>query len=92
MLADSVTRLFAAHANAAAAAETAGWQGALWSEIEELGIPSLLIAAEHEGFGGTWEDAYFVLHACGLHQVPLPVAEAMLAARLASDRRRVPPQ
>lgn len=79
MLADSVDRLFR-DAGAQAAAE--GWNGALWQQVEEIGLPLLLAPEEAGGVGGSWEDAYVVLHPLGYYTVALPVAEAMLAARL----------
>lgn len=83
MLADSVQRLFRD-----AAANTAGggeeWNGAMWRQVDEIGLPLLLASEEAGGIGGSWEDAFVVLHALGYYSVALPVAEAMLAARLLS--------
>jgi len=87
MLADAVIRLFRDAGEAAAAAEKRGWQQALWSQVEELGLPLVLVAESAGGVGGDWEDAGVVLQAAGLYAIPLPVGEAMLAARLAADAR-----
>lgn len=79
MLADSVNRLFR-EASAPAAAED--WNAALWQQVEEIGLPLLLAPEDAGGVGGNWEDAFVVLHSLGYYTVALPVAEAMLAARL----------
>lgn len=84
LLAESVGQLLEAHADAAARAQADGWQGGLWAEVEALGIPALLVPEECGGVGADWDDACAVLQASGYWQVPLPVAESMLAARLAA--------
>ncbi|HET9447280.1 MAG TPA: acyl-CoA dehydrogenase family protein [Steroidobacteraceae bacterium] len=68
LLADSAARLFEANAS--------------WDEIEALGIADILVAAERGGSGADWDDACAVLHAVGRRQIPLPIAEAMIARRL----------
>ena len=68
LLADSAARLFEA---------TAGWD-----EIEALGIADILVPEERGGSGADWDDACAVLQASGHWQVPLPLAEAMIARRL----------
>jgi acyl-CoA dehydrogenase len=85
LLGDSVSRLFADHADSAALAHRYGWQGALWQRIQELGLNLTLVPEDKGGVAGTWEDAFAVLHAAGFHQIPLPISENMLAARLCSD-------
>lgn len=50
-----------------------------WDEIERLGIADVLVD------GADWDDACAVLQAAGHWQVPLPVAEAMLARKLIAD-------
>ncbi len=80
MLSDSVTRLFrdgAARRTAAVEFDTA-----LWHQVQELGLPALLVAEEQGGVGGGWEDALAVLQPAGFHAIGLPIAESMLAARL----------
>ncbi|MGB0210630.1 acyl-CoA dehydrogenase family protein [Algiphilus sp.] len=83
MLSDAVERLFGDADGSAARAEQEGWQGALWEQLEDLGIPLVLVTESADGVGGDWDDAYAVLHAAGRHAIPLPVGEAMLAARMA---------
>ena len=85
LLGDSVSRLFADHADAAALAHRDGWQAGLWSQIDNLGLNLTLVPEDRGGVSGTWEDAFAVLHPAGYHQIPLPIAESMLAARLCSD-------
>ena len=68
LLADSATRCFEAHAG--------------WGEIEALGIADILVPEEHGGSGADWDDACAVLQAAGHWQIPLPVAEAMIARKL----------
>lgn len=85
MLGESVQRLFGDHADAAAAAVRDGWQSTLWQQTQELGLTLTLVPEEQGGVSGTWEDAYAVLQPAGFHQIPLPLAESMLAARLCSD-------
>jgi len=68
LLADSAARLFEANAG--------------WDEIEALGIADILVPEEHGGSGADWDDACAVLQASGHWQVPLPLAEAMIARRL----------
>ena len=82
MLSDAVERLFGDADGSAARAEQEGWQGALWEQLEDLGIPLVLVTESADGVGGDWDDAYAVLHAAGRHAIPLPVGEAMLAARI----------
>jgi acyl-CoA dehydrogenase len=68
LLADSAARLFEADAS--------------WDEIEALGIADVLVPEERGGSGADWDDACAVLHAAGRRQIPLPLAEAMIAQKL----------
>ncbi|HEY6868541.1 MAG TPA: acyl-CoA dehydrogenase family protein, partial [Novosphingobium sp.] len=76
MLADMVDGLFAGLGPAATIP-------AQWAQVEELGLPALLLPEEAGGFGGTWQDALIVFRLAGYHALALPVAEAAIAARLA---------
>jgi acyl-CoA dehydrogenase len=82
LLADSAERLFESHSAAAARAQSAGWQRALWEEIEALGIPDLLVPESSNGIGADWDDACAVLQASGRWQTSLPIAETLIARRL----------
>jgi acyl-CoA dehydrogenase len=80
MLSDSVTRLFRdASGHRKPSAE---FDSALWRQVEELGLPLLLVAEAQGGVGGGWEEALAVLQPAGCHAVALPLAECMLAHRL----------
>jgi acyl-CoA dehydrogenase len=83
ILSDTVDRLF----RDAAASPTLyvdGWNASLWQQVERLALPLLLVPEAARGVGGTWDDAFVVLHRLGYHAIALPIAEAMLAARLAA--------
>jgi len=80
-LADTLARLFSAGPQSAV---SEGWNGALWQQIVEIGVPLLLVAEAAGGIGGTWEDAQVVAHAVGAHAVGLPACETMLAHALAA--------
>lgn len=75
LLADSAARAF----------ESYDRQRNSWSEIEELGIADLLVSETSGGIGADWDDACAVLQASGHWQIPLPLAEAMIARKLAAD-------
>ena len=68
LLADSAARLFEANGG--------------WDEIEALGIVDILVPEERGGSGADWDDACAVLQAAGRWQIPLPLAEAMIARKL----------
>ena len=55
---------------------------ALWQQLDELGLPLLLVPEAGGGAGGCFEDAFVVARALGRFAVPLPLCEALLAARL----------
>jgi acyl-CoA dehydrogenase len=83
MLADTLDRLFREHAPRRAAVSE-GWNAALWSQLDDIGLAQLLVPEAAGGVGGDWEDAQVVAHALGTHAVALPVAEVMLARALAA--------
>jgi acyl-CoA dehydrogenase len=62
---------------------------ALWAHIEQAGFPSLLIAEEDGGFGGSWGDAFAVIRLAGYHALPLPAGEAIVAAWLLNRADRL---
>jgi alkylation response protein AidB-like acyl-CoA dehydrogenase len=57
-----------------------------WAAIEDAGLTKVLVPEEQGGFGGTWEDAFVVVRACGAHAIDLPIAEAILDSANVSDR------
>lgn len=85
LLSDSAARLFGAHSDAAARSQSHGWQQKLWDEIDALGIADILVAESAGGSGADWDDACAILQASGRWQIPLPLAEAMIARKLVAD-------
>ncbi|MDF8334608.1 acyl-CoA dehydrogenase family protein [Novosphingobium cyanobacteriorum] len=77
MLSDMVDSLFAELGSSAAVIDA-------WDRIEELGLPSLLVAEVQGGFGGSWDDARVVFRLAGYHALSLPVVEAVIANLIAS--------
>jgi acyl-CoA dehydrogenase len=56
-----------------------------WARVEEAGLTKVLVPEEAGGFGGTWEDAFVVIRACGYHAVDLPIPETILESSGAKD-------
>jgi acyl-CoA dehydrogenase len=77
MLVGTADRLFAD-----LAADTKLDFAGLWSQIEEVGFPSLLVPEHDGGFGGDWGDTVAVLRLAGRHALPAPLAEVIIATRL----------
>lgn len=75
MLAHSVGGLFANFADSANLE-------AMWQSSEDLGIANLLMPADEGGMDGSWQDAELVWRLAGLHAVPLPIGETMIARYL----------
>lgn len=84
MLGDTVNRIFAENVTQELleAAERGEWPADLWKLIEESGLTRPHLSEESGGAGATWMDAYTIIHACGLHAVPLPLPETILASWL----------
>jgi acyl-CoA dehydrogenase len=83
MLADTLDRLLRDRATTRAAVADR-WNKSLWTQLDEMALPQLLVPEEAGGIGGNWEDAEVVARALGEHAVALPVVEAMLARALAA--------
>jgi acyl-CoA dehydrogenase len=73
LLSDSAARLFESRA------------AATWDEIDQIGIADILVCDELGGSGADWDDACAVLQAAGRWQIPLPLAEAILARKLIAE-------
>ena len=73
LLSDSAARLFESRTDVT------------WDEIDQVGIADILVSEEHGGSGADWDDACAVLQAAGRAQIPLPLAEGMLARKLIVD-------
>lgn len=86
ILTDQVNRLLSDQVDKAAleGAETGVWPEDLWSQIEENGLPRVLVPEERGGVGGGWVEAQVVLRAAGRYQAPVPLAESVLAGWLLS--------
>lgn len=84
MLAEMIQRLFERSLDdaAQASAREGQWLGALWAEIEEMGLPLALLTEEQGGFGLSPAEQGEALRLLGSLAVPLPVAETMGANRL----------
>ena len=84
MIGETVQRLFSDHVSPELldAAEAGAWPGALWSLVDDSGLPKALCAAEAGGSGARWLDAYPVFAGIGRWSVPLPLAATMVAGWL----------
>ncbi|MDE3115423.1 MAG: acyl-CoA dehydrogenase family protein, partial [Pseudomonadota bacterium] len=56
-----------------------------WRAVADAGLAAVMVPEHLGGFGGGFEDAHIILHAAGRHAAPLPIAEAILAARLLAE-------
>lgn len=83
-LAEAAERLFSQRCSPdlVNAAETGLWPQALWQDVEDLGPAQLLAAEDRGGAGGDWTDACVLLERAGEHNVPLPLAESVMAGWL----------
>jgi acyl-CoA dehydrogenase len=83
MLLESMGRLFDDHCtkDVADRAEAGVFPDALWQVISDSGVPLGGVA----GSGVEWSDLYAVLRVAGRFAAPIPLAETMLAAWIASS-------
>ena len=86
LISDSVARLFGSRVDKAQRerAEAGELDAALWQQVADSGFTLLLATEAAGGLGQGWAAAYPVLHGLGAWQVPLPLAETMVAAQLLS--------
>lgn len=86
MIEDSAKRLFSEQVDKALRlrAEAGELDAHLWQQVVDSGFPLLLATEAAGGFGQGWLDAYPLLRGLGYWQVPLPLAETMLATMLGS--------
>lgn len=84
MLAEMIERLLDRHLDEAAQGRARGgeWLPGLWAEVEEMGLPLVLLSEQQGGFGLSMAEQGEVLRLLGRHAMPLPVAETMGANRL----------
>jgi acyl-CoA dehydrogenase len=86
MIEDSARRLFSEQVdkNLRLRAEAGELDAPLWRHVVESGFAQLLATEAAGGFGQGWLDAYPLLRGLGYWQVPLPLAETMVASLLGS--------
>jgi len=86
LIEDSAARLFAAEVDKAARerAELGELDAALWQQVLDSGFASMLAREADGGIGESWRAAYPLLRGLGYWQVPLPLAETMVATLLLS--------
>jgi len=89
----SVERVFCDHVDAATyeAVERGEWPQRLWRAVEDAGFAAATARAAHAGIEAGWADAWPILRGLGHSQVPLPLAETMIAAMLLSMAGEEPP-
>ena len=61
------------------ACESGAWPAALWEAVDASGFALAAAPESAGGAGATWDDLFVVLAACGRHNAPVPLPEAMLA-------------
>ena len=87
LLGDVVTRIFTdlVTTELRTSAEKGQWPEALWQAVEGNGLTLPLVPERRGGAGGTWGDAHVVVSAAGLHAVPIPLSETIVASWLLSE-------
>jgi acyl-CoA dehydrogenase len=60
------------------------WPEKLWEQLDDSGLPSMLLPENEGGFGGGWEEAFIALFLAGTHALPLPIAETLIGRKLLS--------
>lgn len=86
MIAESTERLFAGEVTRAVLDrfEAGQFPHALWQQVTDQGLTLALAGEAAGGIGATWADVYPILRGVGHWQVPLPLAETLIAAQLLS--------
>ena len=86
MIEQSAERLFAAEVNRALLMrfEAGEFAQALWQLVADQGLTLALATEPAGGIAASWADAYPILRGIGYWQVPLPLAETMIAGQLLS--------
>ncbi len=81
---DQVERLLAQHATKAAleGADRGEWQAALWTALEEAGLPLALLPEVEGGIGLPSVQAFGLIRRAAFHAAPAPIGETMLAVAL----------
>jgi len=86
LIEDSANRLFAEQVDKGQRerTEAGALDAALWRQVVDSGFPLLMADEAAGGFGQPWSAAYPLLRGLGYWQVPLPLAETMIATQLAA--------
>ncbi len=81
IIVDTATRIFEDLCEPAVinAAEDGAWPEALWSALEESGLPLTWVADALGGAGAEMLDGFAVLRVAGRFAAPVPLAETLLA-------------
>jgi acyl-CoA dehydrogenase len=87
MLLESMGRLFEDHCTkqVADSAEIGVFPDALWQAVSESGVPLAALSESAGGADAEWSDLYAVLRVAGRFAAPIPLAETMLAAWVATS-------
>ena len=93
LLADALQRLLADHCTpqAVRAIEAGAPSAALWQRLEESGFADAIVAQAQGGSGLSLPEVYPLVELCGVHCLPLPLAETMLARSLLAQAGVQPP-
>lgn len=80
MLTEQLDRLFekSVARDVLARAEAGTLPQTLWGELENIGVPSALVAEGAGGAGLSWADTEGVWRAIGYHAAPVPLGETMI--------------
>jgi acyl-CoA dehydrogenase len=86
MIAESAARIFGENVDKGLLErfEKGQWPAALWKLALDNGLSMALASEASGGIGASWTDAYPIFRGLGYWQVPLPLAETMIAALLLS--------
>lgn len=94
IVADAATRIFAdlADPQTVNSATDNKWQGALWQQLTENGLPLAWVSEDHGGSGVSLADGFEFLSVAGRFGIAVPLAETMLAGWLLSQGGISPPE
>jgi alkylation response protein AidB-like acyl-CoA dehydrogenase len=84
ILSETVHRLFADRVTRKLRdeADQGVWPEALWSALQEVGLPWLAVSEARGGAGADFDDQMAVIRLAGYHAAPVPLAETLLAEHL----------
>ncbi|MEH6569545.1 MAG: acyl-CoA dehydrogenase family protein [Halioglobus sp.] len=85
MLADSSDRLFGELMLSSIPAPAGSDFSTPWRRIEDLGLLNLFQSESAGGFDGSWADAEVVFALLGLHGLPMPVGETIIARKFLGE-------